>query len=80
MSSRAVLCVDGLPDRGSSSIDIPASFELCGTVACVVGYLRYLLNIACEVSQDRFGVRFRLFVDMLVGMARGVARLCLARL
>ncbi len=46
----------------------------------MVGHLHRLLNIECKVSQGRFGVRFRLLVDILVGIARGVAGMCLVRI
>ncbi len=80
MSGMPLRCVDGLPDRCSSRIDKAASFEIYWTVACMVGQLHRLLNIECKVSQGRFGVRFGLLVDMLVGIARGVARICLVRI
>ena len=80
MSGMPLGCVDCLRDRCSSSIDKAASFEIYWTVACMVGHLHRLLNIECKVSQGRFGVRFRLLVDILVGIARGVAGMCLVRI
>ena len=79
MSFMPSRCVDCLPSRFSSSIDSADLFEFYWTVARVVGYLHRWLNIEWEVSQGRFGVRFRLLVDMLVGTAPGVARMCLVR-
>ncbi len=80
MSGMPSRCVDCLPDRCSSSIDNAASFEFYWTVARVVGHLHRLLKIECKVSQGRFGVRFRLLVDTLVGTAPGVAQMCLVHL